>query len=550
MCRATAWLGCAPLGHNQRSNDMTSLTSSDNQVAQPTSQLSRIPIFIALLPVLMLVALLATSLQLFADGASFGPNQVVLILCSAFAACLGMFYGIPWKALEQSIASTVASSFNALLIMLLIGALIASFLLSGTVPTLIYYGLALIDPLWFFPTTAILCALVAMSIGSSWTTAGTIGVALMGIANGLQLDPAICAGAVISGAYFGDKLSPLSETTNLAPATSGAGLFHHIRFMSRTSIPAFLMALVLFAVLGFDQHHAPDLSTVSGLQQDISALFTPGLIHLSPMLLLVVLAIRGVPALPAIFIASLFAAIWALVFQSEALGLYAGGQQQSAIVVIWQGVFAGVSMEASSSQVNSLLSGGGIAGMLNTLWLAISAFVFGAIMEQTGFLQRILQAILVLANTSRKLIASTVMTSFGTNLITGDQYMAIVMPGRMYKEEYQQQNMEAVNLSRAIEDGGTITSPLIPWNACGVFLFGVLSVGTLEYLPYTFFNIISPILGMLTALLGFNIATRKVAKIDTPRLWNRKYSKENESEKHTFMHVVEFVIGWSGTSDS
>lgn len=402
----------------------------------------------------------------------------------------------------------ITISLGAILILLMVGALIGTWLLSGTVPSLIYYGLQLINPSWFYAASCLLCAIVALSIGSSWTTAATIGVALLGVAAGLGLDQVVTAGAVISGAYFGDKLSPLSETTNLAPAVAGSNLFEHIHYMLWTTVPSFIIALIIFLIMGFNADVVPNDSRIEEISQILSSNFNIGLEMLVPLVVLLTLAFKKMPAFPAVAIGAFVGAIWALIFQQELINSQIPAQMSQftgTFKLVWAAFFEGFSITTGDAKLDKLLSGGGMSGMLNTTWLIICALMFGAVMEKVGLLKVIVSSILKLAKSTGSLIASTIATCIGTNLIAADQYMAIVMPGRMYKEEYEKRGLANVNLSRTLEDGGTITSPLIPWNTCGAYMQSVLLINPLDYLFYAFFNLINPVLAVIYAYLGVKI---------------------------------------------
>ena len=465
------------------------------------------PSFIdALIPVLFLVALLALSVFIYGSDSSFGPNQIVLILTAFVAGIIGLKNGLKWKEIEDSMIHGISVSMGAIFILLAVGSLIGTWLLSGTVPTLIYYGLQILSPDWFYVAACLLSAIVAMSIGSSWTTAATIGVALMGIANGIGADPAIAAGAVISGAYFGDKVSPLSETTNLAPAVAGSDLFSHIRHMMWTTIPSFTIALVLFTILGFTEDRIAANVSIGNVQEIILTNYNVSLFNLTPLVLLVIMAVKKLPAFPSIFIGALIGAVWAFIFQQD---LLANMSENNLLIdqvsIIWTAMFDGFSITTGDDVMDDLLSGGGMSGMLNTTWLIMSALMFGAVMEKVGLLAVFVQGILKAAKSTGSLITSTILTAFGTNLITADQYMSIVMPGRMYKEEYERRGLDNVNLSRALEDGGTITSPLILWNTCGAYMAGVLLVSPLDYWQFAFFNLINPIMAIAFAYMGIKV---------------------------------------------
>lgn len=471
------------------------------------------PSFIdALIPLIFLVLLLAASVALYGGDSSYGPNQIVLLLATGVACLIGLKNGYKWQQLEDAMIHGISVSMGAIFILLAVGSLIGTWLLAGTVPTLIYYGLQILSPDWFYAAACLLSAIVAMSIGSSWTTAATVGVALMGIATGIGMSPAVAAGAVVSGAYFGDKISPLSETTNLAPAVSGSNLFDHIRHMLWTTVPAFVIALVLFTVMGFTQDSAAQEVSIGNVQEIILATYNISLLHLLPLVALVIMAVKKVPAFPAIFIGALIGAIWGFLFQPELLERVAGDSSFVAVIsVIWQAMFDGFSVVTGDDNMDKLLSGGGMSSMLNTTWLIMTALMFGAVMEKLGLLAVFVKSILSAAKSSGSLVTATIGTAFGINVVTADQYMSLVMTGRMYREEYERRGLDNVNLSRALEDGGTITSPLIPWNTCGAYMAGVLLISPLEFWPYAFFNLINVGLAILFAYLGIKVLKKQTA---------------------------------------
>jgi NhaC family Na+:H+ antiporter len=462
----------------------------------------------ACIPVIFLVALLATAVVYFGNDSSYGPNQISLLLAMGIAAVIGIKNGHKWHDIEKAIISGISLSLGAVLILFAVGSLIGTWLLSGTVPTMIYYGLQILDPSWFYAAACIICGIVALSIGSSWTTAATIGVALIGIAQGLSLDPAITAGAVISGAYFGDKMSPLSETTNLAPAIAGSELFAHIRYMFWTTVPSISTAIVLFLILGFSEETTATTSSISDLSNQLAQQFNISLFNLMPLVVLLLLAIKKMPAFPAVAIGALMGGLWAVLFQQELILRLANGNTDvltANIKVVWAAFFDGVNIATGNAELDKLLSGGGMSKMLNTVWLIVCALSFGAVLEHLGMLRKFVSVILATAKSTGSLIASTVATCIGTNLITADQYISIVMPGRMYKEEYQRRGLHPLVLSRTLEDSGTITSPLIPWNTCGAYMYSVLLVNPLDYIFYCFFNLMNPILAVVYGFIGFNI---------------------------------------------
>lgn len=463
----------------------------------------------ALVPILVLVSLLTASVVIYGDNSSYGPNQIALLVSAGVAVIIAMKNGFAWSTLEKAMVNGISLSLGAVLILLAVGSLIGTWLLSGTVPTLIYYGLQLLHPSVFYAASCIICGIVAMSIGSSWTTAATIGVALMGVSSGLGMDSAITAGAIISGAYFGDKLSPLSETTNLAPAVAGSELFSHIRHMLWTTIPSITVALVIFIILGLSADVSVEAGKIEALKAQLEGQFDLGVHLLIPLIVLLTMAVKRMPAFPAVFIGALLGGVWAVLFQGDMVAKLAGDDSVlGAIKVVWTALFDGVTIETGDADLNDLLSGGGMSKMLNTIWLITCAMVYGAVLEKTGMLKRVVQGLLEGAKSVGSLITSTVATCIGVNLVTSDQYMSIVMTGRMYKEEYERRGLDNLNLSRTLEDAGTITSPLIPWNTCGAYMQSVLLVNPLEYLFYCFFNLLSPLLAIIYGFLHFKILKR------------------------------------------
>lgn len=479
---------------------------------QPTRETRRPRLWQALLPLVVLAALLGCSVLLFGDDSSYGPNQVALMLAAMVAALVGLSNGLRWSEIQDGMVNGIALAIVPMFILLAVGALIGTWMLAGTVPTLVVYGMQLMHPTYFYPAVCLVCAIVALSIGSSWTVAGTLGVALIGVAQGLDMSPAITAGAVISGAYFGDKLSPLSDTTNLAPAAAGAELFEHIRYMLWTTVPALLLALIGFTIVGLRASDAitnRDDAAFGDLPGLLAQHFNIGPHLLIPMLVVVVLAIRRMPAYPTILIGALAGLLFAALFQPHAMASLGNAEGRGRALAMfaggWTAMFRGYALETGNAAADELISRGGMASMLPTIWLIVSALGFGAVMERVGLLERLIRSVLKMVRSTGSLIASTVATGFGTNLVAADQYMAIVLPGRLFREEYQHRGLAPVNLSRALEDGGTMTSPLVPWNTCGAYMAATLGVATLDYLPYVFFNLLSPLLAVIAAYAGFNI---------------------------------------------
>lgn len=464
----------------------------------------------ALTPLLFLMVLLALAVYLYADNASYGANQIALLLAGGVAALIGIRNGMAWRDIQESLVHGISLAVVPIFILLAVGALIGTWMLSGTVPTLIVYGLKLLHPSFFYPAACLICAIVALAIGSSWTVAGTLGVALIGVAQGLDMSLPITAGAVISGAYFGDKMSPLSDTTNIAPAAAGSELFAHIRHMTWTTVPSIAIALLLFTVIGLGSGGRIENSAALGdLPTTLAAQFNMGWHLLIPLIVVFALAVRRFPAYPTILIGALLGALFAVVFQPEAAVRLAGNDGLSRPMALlsgaWTAMFDGFKAETGNAAVDELLSRGGMSSMLNTVWLVICAMGFGAVMESTGLLERMIRSVLKAARSTGSLIAATLGTAIGANIVAADQYMSIVLTGRLYRPEYERRGLAPVNLSRALEDAGTMTSPLIPWNTCGAYMAATLGVATLDYLPYVFFNLVSPLVAVVLAYAGFKI---------------------------------------------
>lgn len=460
----------------------------------------------ALIPLLALIGMLSASVYFFGGDSSYGPNQIALLIAAGIAVIIGFKNGFSWAQIEEGITEGISVALGAMLIILAVGSLIGTWLLSGTVPTLIYFGLELLNPGLFYAASCVICGVVALSIGSSWTTAATIGVALMGVASGMGLEPGIAAGAIVSGAYFGDKMSPLSDTTNLAPAVSGTELFAHIRYMGYTAGPAFVISVVLFLILGLNADTNVSLQRLTLMQEQLNDTFNIGWEMLVPLAVLLYLAATRKPALPTVFFGALLGGAWALIFQPEMVTHIAGEEGWvPAIKVVWLALSDGTTVSTGSANLDSLLSGGGMVSMLNTVWLILSAMTFGAIMEKIGLLERFIRGMLKSAKSVGSLVTGTLFTCFGANVLTADQYMAIVLPGRMFKEEYERRNLDPRVLSRTLEDSGTITSALIPWNTCGAYMFSVLAVSPFEYGIYAFFNYLTPLIAIVFAYTGWTI---------------------------------------------
>ena len=465
-------------------------------------------LLLSLLPVFLLILLLASNVTLYGGDSSYGPNQVALLLTAAFAGVLSLRLGYTWPELERAIVKSISSAMAAMLILLMIGSLSGTWLISGIVPAMIYYGLEILNPALFLFAACIVSAIVSLATGSSWSTAATVGIALVGIGKAMAIHDGLVAGAIISGAYFGDKMSPLSDTTNLAPAMAGTDLFTHIRYMTFTTGPSITIALIIFLIWGFTLDSSAEMGEVSKVQAAISDKFNVNLALFLVPATVIFLIIKKTPALPALLIGTLLGGIFALIFQPQLIdsvsGL-AGSPLKSAYAAILQAMFTDVSVVTGNATVDELLSSGGMFGMLSTVWLILTAMVFGGVMEGTGMLKRIAQEIIKLANSTGSLVASTAATCFTFNVTASDQYIAIVVPGRMFSGTFKERGLAPENLSRTLEDSGTVTSVLIPWNTCGAYQSSVLGVATFTYLPYCFFNILSPFMTILFAYLNIKI---------------------------------------------
>ena len=455
--------------------------------------------------------MLAGSVGLFHSDSSYGPNQIALLLAAGVASLVGLYLGESWDDMERAMVEGISLALKACLILLAVGSLIGSWMLAGTAPTVIYFGLGILDPSWFYPAALIICALVAVSIGSSWTTAGTVGLALVGIAQIMGLSLPITAGAIISGAYFGDKMSPLSDTTNLAPAMVGTDLFVHIRHMAWTTTPSFLISLILYSVIGWnsDTVQAP-AESIDAARNILAANYTIAWPTILPLALLLTLAMRKVSALPTIAAGALSGCVVALIWQPDLVRAFGSPDGSlsgwtASIKALFMALADGFRIETGNASLDELLSRGGMSSMLNTIWLIMSAMCFGGVMEHTGLLQRIVDFLLKGVRGTGSLIATTVATSIGMNIIAADQYIAIVLPGRMYRAEFARRGLAPQNLSRTLEDAGTMTSALVPWNTCGAFMAATLGVPTLAYAPYAFLNLMNPMIAIIYGITHFKI---------------------------------------------
>ena len=464
---------------------------------------------IAFLPIIILVILLSYNVLIFGDEALGGSNQFILLLGAAIAGIVGFYYKIGYRSMIDRVSENLQSVTGALLILLFVGALAGTWLISGIIPAMIYYGLQILHPSIFLPACIIICAIISLATGSSWTTSATVGIALIGIGKALGVPVGMVAGAVISGAYFGDKLSPLSDTTNLAPAMAGGELFSHIRYMTYTTIPSIVITIIVFLILSLTQSTS-GASDTEILMRAIEEKFT-----ITPWLFIVpgvviLLIIKKSPPLIALLIGTLLGGFFALLFQSSILLEITDSNKLSFEVgyrAIMNSITVSTEIKTSNILLNDLFTSGGMEGMLGTIWLIICAMVFGGIMDAIGALGKISNALLNWAQTTFQLFASTVASCLAINLTASDQYLSIVIPGKMFAKAYKDRKLAPENLSRTLEDSGTVTSVLIPWNTCGAYQSGVLGVGVGEFFIYAIFNWLSPFMTLLYAAFKIKITT-------------------------------------------
>ena len=461
----------------------------------------------ALLPLITLILLLTYNVTVFGDDALSGSNQFILLLGGVVGGLVGLRNKVTYGQMLDKVGENLKSVTGPILILLLVGALAGTWLLSGIIPAMIDYGLQIANPRFFLPACVLISALVSLATGSSWSTSATIGIALIGIGKALDLPVGMVAGAVISGAYFGDKLSPLSDTTNLAPAMAGGELFTHIRYMLYTTLPSIVITLLLFIVLGWSFSSSGEVDT-SILSESIREKF-----YISPNLFLVpliviIMIVKKTPPLLALFVGTLLGGLFALIFQPQLLM----DLSESSVLnfkTIYKSIFNAITVdthiETNDPLLNELFSSGGMQGMLGTVWLIICAMVFGGVMDAIGALQAISNAFLKWAKTTFQLVAGTAASSLTVNLTASDQYLAIVVPGKMFAQAYLDRKLAPENLSRTLEDTGTVTSVLVPWNTCGAYQSSVLGVGVADYFIYAFFNLISPLMTLIYAYLNIRL---------------------------------------------
>lgn len=470
---------------------------------------------ISLIPMVTLIILLALNISFFGSDAILGASQVSLLAAAGICVWLAMWlFKKPWQEFEDAIRSNIGDVTTAIVILLLIGGISGTWTMSGTVPSLIYYGVKIISPKIFLLTACAICAFISVMIGSSWTTIATIGVALMGIGKAQGFSEGMIAGAIISGAYFGDKISPLSDTTVMASSLSGTPLFKHIKYLMLTTVPTFVLTLVIFLVLGF-LHTGSDSSQISVYTETLASKFDISLWTLVVPIVTGIMIARKMPALIVLGLSMALAALSALVLQPhiiaeiglqalDSLGIQAG-RAGTLFTGTVKSIYDSVSVDTGVEEVNNLVSSRGMLGMLNTVYLIICAMCFGGCMKASGMLNHLASLILPMSKSRTGLVTSTVATGVALNGIVSDQYLSIILTSDIYRDIYRQRGYESRLLGRSVEDSSTVTSPLFPWSSCGMTQATILCVPTLTYLPYCFFNIISPLMSILMAAVGYKI---------------------------------------------
>jgi Na+:H+ antiporter, NhaC family len=465
-------------------------------------------LFQALIPIFVLILLLTINVKILGADAISGANQIALLLSAAAAGIISIRLGYNWEEIEQSVVKSISSAMAAILILLTIGSLSGTWMLSGIVPAMIYYGLKILNPTIFLFAACVVCSIVSLATGSSWSTIATVGIALLGIGKALDIHEGVIAGAIVSGAYFGDKMSPLSDTTNLAPAMAGTDLFTHVRYMVYTTAPTLTITLIIYLVWGFTLDTPKEATDSSAVLAAIEKSFniTP-LLFVAPVLVIIMI-IKKVPALPALLAGALLGGFFAIVFQPqviEQVSGISGNYVMSSFIAVMKAMTTTIAIKTDDPMITDLLIAKGMGGMLNTIWLILCAMVFGGVMESSGLLHRIAAAIISKANSTGSLVGSTAATCIFFNVTASDQYMAIAVPGRMFANTFKARGLKPELLSRTLEDSGTVTSVLVPWNTCGATQSIVLGVATTVYAPFAFFCIISPIMTVAQAYLNIKI---------------------------------------------
>ncbi|CAL2084441.1 Na+/H+ antiporter NhaC [Tenacibaculum sp. 190524A05c] len=479
---------------------------------QKIQQNKNLSIWEAIIPVFALIGMLAYNVYVFGDDALSGSNQFILLIGGVVAAIVGFKNKVSFQLMMDEVAENVKSTASAILILLMVGALAGTWLISGIIPSMIYYGLQVLNPTIFLVACLIICAVISVATGSSWTTAATVGIALIGIGGALDISLGMTAGAVLSGAYFGDKMSPMSDTTNLAPAMAGTDLFTHIKYMAYTTVPTFIVTFIFFLILGFAQSASGEANTGQMIADIDKAFNITPLLFIVPIVV-VVLIIKKTPPLIALLVGTILGGIFALIFQPQVVAQVAGVEKldfNSAYKGVMTAITVDTSVATDNEVLKDLFTAGGMKKMLGTIWLILCAMVFGGIMDAIGALAKISSFMLNLFDSIFGLFASTVCTCIGLNVTASDQYLALVVPGKMYAQAFKDKGLAPENLSRTLEDSGTVTSVLIPWNTCGAYHSGVLGVPVVDYAFYAMFNWLSPFMTLIFA--AFRIKIRQLAK--------------------------------------
>jgi NhaC family Na+:H+ antiporter len=466
-----------------------------------------ISLTLALTPLLLLVILLGINVFYFGDASLDGSNQFILLIGGFLAALVGFYQKVSYENMMDAVSNNLKSTSGSLLILLMVGALSGSWLISGIIPSMIFYGIKILNPTVFLAASVVICALISVATGSSWTTSATVGIALIGVGNAMGVPVGMTAGAIISGAYFGDKMSPLSDTTNLAPVMAGGELFSHIRYMTYTTIPSIVITLIVFIVLslGLEVNGAVETESLNAAIQE--RFFISPILFIVPVLV-VLMIVKKTPPLIALLAGTLLGGVVALIFQPSLVASITGADSlnfENGYKGMLTAFTTDVSISTSNEALNDLFNSGGMAGMLGTIWLIVCAMVFGGVMEAIGALNRITQSLLSLAQSTFGLFASTVASCLAINLTASDQYLAIVVPGKMFSKAYKDRGLAPENLSRTLEDSGTVTSALIPWNTCGAYHSSVLGVPVFEYFIFAVFNYLSPFVTLTFAALNIKI---------------------------------------------
>ena len=466
-----------------------------------------ISLILALTPLLLLVILLGINVFYFGDASLDGSNQFILLIGGFLAALVGFYQKVSYENMMDAVSNNLKSTSGSLLILLMVGALSGSWLISGIIPSMIFYGIKILNPTVFLAASVVICALISVATGSSWTTSATVGIALIGVGNAMGVPVGMTAGAIISGAYFGDKMSPLSDTTNLAPVMAGGELFSHIRYMTYTTIPSIAITLIVFILLslGLEVNGTVETESLNAAIQE--RFFISPILFIVPVLV-VLMIVKKTPPLIALLAGTLLGGVVALIFQPSLVASITGAHSlnfESGYKGMLTAFTTDISISTSNEALNDLFNSGGMAGMLGTIWLIVCAMVFGGVMEAIGALNRITQSLLSLAQSTFGLFASTVASCLAINLTASDQYLAIVVPGKMFSKAYKDRGLAPENLSRTLEDSGTVTSALIPWNTCGAYHSSVLGVPVFEYFIFAVFNYVSPFVTLTFAALNIKI---------------------------------------------